>query len=76
MFDDRQSPRRPARGRIGSLTTIVLVFGFASIVVLAILLGAFFVAIGIIALAVPAALIAKFVKARRLSRRDRRDADD
>jgi hypothetical protein len=70
MSDDRQSPRRPARGGIGSLTTIVLVFGFASIVGLAILLGAFFVAIGVIALAVPAALIAKLAKARR----DRRDA--
>jgi hypothetical protein len=64
MSDDRQSPRRPARP--GSLITIVLVFGFASIVVLAILLGAFFVAIGMIALAVPAALIAKLAKRRRL----------
>jgi len=74
MSDDRQSSRRPARR--ASLATIVLVFGFASIVVLAILMGAFFVAIGVIALAVPAALIAKLAKGRRLSRRDRRDAGD
>jgi len=34
MSDDRHIPRRPARSGIGSLTTIVLVFGFATIVVL------------------------------------------
>ena len=65
MSDDRHSPRRPARFHIGSLTTIVLVFAFASVVVLAILLGAFFVAIGVTALAIPAALAARLIKVRR-----------
>ena len=76
MSDDRHIPHRPARSGVGSLTTIVLVFGLATIVVLAILLGAFFVAVGVVALAIPAALIAKLAKSRRLSRQDRNDARD
>jgi hypothetical protein len=51
--------------------TIVLIFAFASVAVLAILLGAFFVAIAVIALAIPAALIARLIKVRH-----RRPQDD
>jgi hypothetical protein len=57
--------RRTAVTSFGSVTTIVLVFAFVSIVVLAILLGALFVAIGVVAVVVPAALIAGISKARR-----------
>jgi hypothetical protein len=66
--DDSMMPQgEPGKGgtvgaRIGSLTIIVLVFSLVSMVVLAILLGALFVAIGVVALVVPAALIAGFSK--------------
>ena len=65
MSADQENPRRPVRSRIGSLTTTVLVFAFATVVVLAILMGAFFVALGVVALAIPTALIAKLALARR-----------
>jgi hypothetical protein len=65
MPDDERSRERTASARIGSLTTIVLVFSLVSIVVFAILLGALFVAIGVVVVAVPAALFAGFSKARR-----------
>jgi hypothetical protein len=63
MSNNRHNAPRPAPSR-GSLITIVLVFAFASIVVLAILLGAFFVAIGVTALAIPAALVARLMQVR------------
>jgi hypothetical protein len=64
MSDNGHDSPRSAPTRTGSLITIVLVFAFASIVVLAILLGAFFVAISVTALAIPAALVARLIKAR------------
>jgi hypothetical protein len=70
MSDNRQNAPRSAPSRAGSLITIVLVFAFASIVVLAILLGAFFVAISVTALAIPAALVARFLQARHRRSRD------
>jgi hypothetical protein len=69
MSDNRHNASRSAPPR-GSLITIVLVFAFASIVVLAILLGAFFVAIGVTAVAIPAALVARLMQARHLRSRD------
>ena len=65
MSDDECGRGRAGVFRIGSLTTIVLVFSLLSVVVLAILLGALFVAIGVVVVAVPAALIAGLSKARR-----------
>jgi hypothetical protein len=69
MSDNRHDAPRSAPSR-GSLITIVLVFAFATIVVLAILLGAFFVAIGVTALAIPAALAARLMQARHRRSRD------
>lgn len=64
MPGNQQSSRRPRLSRLGSFAAIVLIFAFATVLVLAMLLGAFFVAIGVIALAVPTALIAKLTQAR------------
>jgi hypothetical protein len=65
MSNDEASRGRTAGASIGSLTMIVLVFSLATVVVLAILLGALFVAIGVMALLVPAALVAGFSKTWR-----------
>jgi uncharacterized membrane protein YoaK (UPF0700 family) len=74
MPDNRHNAPRSARSSTGSLITIVLVFAFASIVVLAILLGAFFVAISVTALAIPAALVARLMQARRRRSRDEQNS--
>jgi phage/plasmid primase-like uncharacterized protein len=51
--------------KLGSFGFIVLVFGFVTIIVLAILLGALVVAIAVTALALAAAVISRFPKLRR-----------
>jgi Flp pilus assembly protein TadB len=64
-IDDQSGEAVPPSRRTGSLAMIVLVFGLLTIVVLAILLGALFVAIGVVVLAVPAAFIARMLRRRR-----------
>jgi uncharacterized membrane protein YoaK (UPF0700 family) len=74
MTDNRHNAPHSPPSRTKSLITIVLVFAFASIVVLAILLGAFFVAITMIALAIPAALIARLMNTRRRRSQDEQNS--
>ena len=61
--DDARA-RSPSRPKGGSLIAIVLVFGFMTIVVVAILLGALTITIGVVLLVVPAAMIARLAKTR------------
>jgi Flp pilus assembly protein TadB len=65
--------RAPSTSRLtgGSLFAIVFVFGFLTIVVFAILLGALTISIGVVLLVVPAAVIARLVRARRRQRQPR-----
>jgi hypothetical protein len=64
---ERNAPE--ARGaKSGSLGVIVLVFGFVSVIVLAILLGALVVAIFVTTLALAATVISRFPKFRRRHR--------
>jgi uncharacterized membrane protein len=61
---DDERARSTSRPKGGSLIAIVLVFGFMTIVVIAILLGALTITIGVVLLVVPAAVIARLAKTR------------
>jgi hypothetical protein len=60
-----EGARSTSRLTGGSLVAIMLIFGFMTIVVVAILLGALTVTIGVVLLVVPAAVIARLAKTRR-----------
>jgi hypothetical protein len=64
MSHDEERARR-TRLSGGSLITIALVFCFMSMVVVAILLGALTVTLGVVLLVVPVAAIARLAKTRR-----------
>jgi hypothetical protein len=59
------APRPVVLGRFGAYGTIVLVFGLASLLVLAILLGALVVTIGVVVFLVAAALVCRLPFVRR-----------
>jgi hypothetical protein len=63
-----KSARSTSRLTGRSLIAILLVFGFITIVVVAILLGAFTITIGVVLLVVPAAMIARMAKTGRWHR--------
>jgi hypothetical protein len=63
-----KSARSTSRLTRRSLIAILLVFGFITIVVVAILLGAFTITIGVMLLVVPAAMIARMAKTGRWHR--------
>jgi hypothetical protein len=59
------APRPMVLGRLGAYGTIVLVFGLASLLVLAILLGALVVTIAVVVFLVAAALVCRLPFVRR-----------
>jgi hypothetical protein len=65
---DEERARGTPRPKGGSLIAIMLVFGFMTIVVVAILLGALTITIGVVLLVVPAAVIGRLAKTRGWSR--------
>jgi hypothetical protein len=68
MPHDEERARSTPRLTGGSLLAIMLVFAFMTIVVVAILLGALTVTIGVVLLVVPAAVIARLAGTRRRPR--------
>jgi Flp pilus assembly protein TadB len=68
MPHDQERVRKTSRLTGGSLIAIMLVFGFMTIVVVAILLGALTITIGVVLLVVPAAVIARLARTRRAQR--------
>jgi Flp pilus assembly protein TadB len=65
MSHDQERTRSTSRLKGGSLVMITLVFCFMSMVVVAILLGALTVTLGVVLLVVPIAAIARLAKPRR-----------
>jgi uncharacterized membrane protein len=63
--DNEERPRSAFRLTGRSLLAITLVFGFMTIVVIGILLGALTITIGALLLLVPAVVIARVAKTRR-----------
>jgi Flp pilus assembly protein TadB len=68
MSHDQERPHRTSRLTGGSLIAIMFVFAFMTMVVIAILLGALTITIGVVLLVVPAAVIARLVRTRRWQR--------